>query len=186
MHSPLGQSLFVLPRIEAGIGGHQPRQPAQPPLVFFQCFLTGHQVVLARTLGKLKGIDPRAGGVTAGKALISFDEESSWSYGLKQSFNAAMSEQAGRVIESGLNNLLSRPESAHELAGVQVIHWFKQLLPKADDVLDFLFDPTREEHSAQRRARELLDAIRTGKRADLGSNEFYVVLLSGRRPLRIW
>jgi CRISPR-associated protein Csd1 len=153
------------------------RKHSVAPLM--RCFLTGHEVVPARTLGKLTKIDRRAGGSPMGNVLVGFDKEAFCSYGLEQSFNAAMSEEAGKTLESGLNHLLRHLESSHQLAGARVVHWFKQNVPVADDILSFLFDPVRQELSAQQRARELLDAIRTGKRADLGDNEYYVLLLSG-------
>lgn len=128
------------------------------------------------------------GGHTAGDALICFDKAAFGSYALPQSTNAAISEAEAWALRAALNELLAK--RGHRLCGMKVIHWFSRRVDPEDDVLSWLeVPPEQQELHAQARAAELLDAIRTGKRADLADNHYYALTLSGmagRVMVRDW
>nr|MBC8517605.1 type I-C CRISPR-associated protein Cas8c/Csd1 [Euryarchaeota archaeon] len=73
---------------------------------------------------KIKGLSG-VGGRGTGDSLISFDKESFCSYGLKQSRNAPIEEEAVSAYVSGLNHLLSRGK---RVASTKVIHWYSKNL----------------------------------------------------------
>jgi CRISPR-associated protein Csd1 len=151
------------------------------------CFVTGALALAAATHPKIEGLAD-VGGQPSGSPLIGFDKESFASYGLEQSANAAVSEEAAAAYRSALNDLIRN--HATRLAGAKVVHWFKGPLPLKDDPLSWLEESSeQEELSAQKQARDLLNAIRTGQRADLADNVYYALALSGsggRVMVRDW
>lgn len=151
------------------------------------CFLTGESVVPAMTHEKIRGL-AGVGGLGPGDALICFDKDSFTSYGLEQSANAAMSTAAAKGYREALNHLIQ--EHSRPLAGARVVHWFKDRIPHEDDILSWLSEPPEQaERSAQRIAKELLEAIAAGRRPDLARNRFFALTLSGaagRVMVRDW
>jgi CRISPR-associated protein Csd1 len=123
-----------------------------------------------------------------GSPLIGYDKEAFLSYGLKQSANGAVSEEAACAYRAALNCLLE--EHSQQLAGAKVAHWFSHSVPPAEDPLAWLAcDEDVQELSAQRRAAEMLRCIRSGERPDLLSNHYYALTLSGasgRVMVRDW
>lgn len=145
-------------------------------------FVSGQVVSPART-------HPKISGRGTGNALVSFDKGAFASYGLEKSANAALSEVEAFAYRDAFERLLD--ETGQRLAGAEVIHWFKgRAPPKEDDPLAWLVEPPKQqEGQAQRRARELLSAIRQGKRPDLGGNLFYALMFSrveARIMVRDW
>jgi len=152
------------------------------------CLATGQLVTPARTHPKVKGL---AGveGATSGDVLIGCDKDAFCSYGLKQSANAAVSEEAAAAYTASLNELVRRGET---LAGTMVVHWFKEKLrnEKEDDPLPFLTQlPEIAELDARERARRLLRSLQNGERPGLAGNRYYIMVMSGARGrimLRDW
>lgn len=148
------------------------------------CLLTGELAEPLRVQPKITGLAD-VGGLPMGDALVSFDKDSFPSFGFEQGQNAPMSEAAFTLCRSALNDLIAH--SSRRLQGVRVVHWFKETLPPEDDLFAHLADPgsdeddvlTTSERSAHRRAQALLAAIQSGERADLGSNRYHVLTLSG-------
>jgi CRISPR-associated protein Csd1 len=151
------------------------------------CFVTGAVALPAATHPKIEGLAD-VGGQPSGGSLIGFDKESFASYGLEQSANAAVSEEAAAAYRSALNDLIRN--HATRLAGAKVVHWFKGPLALRDDPLAWLEESAeQQELSAQKQARDLLNAIRSGQRADLAENIYYALTLSGsggRVMVRDW
>jgi CRISPR-associated protein Csd1 len=151
------------------------------------CLLTGEAVKPVSTHPKIKGL-AGVGGLGTGDVIVGFDKQAFGSYGLEQSLNAAMSETAARQYADGLNDLIDK--HSRKLAGALVAHWFKEQIKTEDDPLAFLYEPPdMAEASAQIKARELLDAIRAGRRPDLGNNRYFALTLSGasgRVMVRDW
>ncbi len=152
-----------------------------------RCMVTGELVDPIRTHPKIKGLT-RYGGLAMGDALVSFDKDAFGSYGLAQSRNAAVSEQAASAYVAALNHLIR--EHGQDLTGIRVVHWFKDKVVEEDDVLPWLDEGAeRQELNAQERARTLLSSVRSGRRADLMGNRFYAMGLSGsggRVMVRDW
>jgi len=128
------------------------------------------------------------GGLPTGDVLIGFDKEAFRSYGLEQSANAAVSEQAAAAYRAALNHLIK--QHSQRLAGAKVIHWFKEKVEPENDPLPWFEEGQGEsELQAQDRARRLLQSIRTGDHVELGGNRFYALVLSGasgRIMVRDW
>lgn len=152
-----------------------------------RCLVTGEVVQPCRTHPKIKGLSD-VGGLATGDVLASYKQDSFCSYGLEQSANAAVSEDAAFAYRAALNHLIR--EHGERLAAAKVVHWFKKRIPAEDDPLSWVSQSTQQhELAAQERARELLDAIRSGKRPDLGDNFYYALTLSansGRVVVRDW
>jgi CRISPR-associated protein Csd1 len=152
-----------------------------------RCFITGQSVEASPTHLKIEGLAD-VGGLPTGDVLVGFDKDAFCSYGLSQSANAAVSEEAMCAYRAALNELIK--SHGQRLAGAKVVHWFKAEVPHGEDVLAWLEEPPeQQERNAQQLARELLESIQSGKRADLLDNYFYALNLSGaagRVMVRDW
>jgi len=141
-----------------------------------RCFVGGELAEPVLTHSKIEGL-ASVGGRPSGDALICFDKEAFQSYGLEQSANAAVSEEAASAYRAALNHLIRH--RSRNLAGTKVVHWFKCQVPVEDDPLPWLEEGGDEEESAQHLAEKLLTTIRNGERPDLAANHFYALTLSG-------
>lgn len=164
----------------------KPKGEEDTPLAL--CLATGELVEPVSTHPKIAGLSD-VGGLAMGDALASFKQDSFRSYGLVQSANAAVSEQAAAEYRAALNHLIR--EHGRRLAGAKVVPWFQRQVGAEENPFSFLIDPdpAAQEASAMARARGLLDAIRSGKRHDLLNNHYYALTLSGasgRVMVRDW
>jgi len=152
-----------------------------------RCLISGKLAEPEGTHPKIKGLAD-VGGRGSGDALISFDKDAFTSYGLKQSANAAISEETAYAYSAALNELIR--EHSRRIAGTKVVHWFKEKIEAEDNPLFWLEEGTQaQELDAQHKAKELLSSIEAGKRPDLGDNYYYGLTLSGasgRVMVRDW
>ena len=152
-----------------------------------RCIVSGEMIKPLATHPKIEGLSD-VGGHPAKDVLIGFDKDAFCSYGLEQSANAAVSEEAASAYTGALNILIR--EHGQRLAGMKVIHWFKKKVKREDDPLAWLDQGAdREEINAQKRAGDLLKSIRSGEKTDLFDNHFYALTLSGasgRIMVRDW
>ena len=152
-----------------------------------RCLATGSLVKPVKTHPKIEHLSD-VGGISSGDVLIGFDKESFCSYGLSQSENAAIGEQAVASYRTALNHLIKT--TGQRVAGTKVVHWFKKRLPVDDDPLNFLTDPPEiEEMSASESLNRLLKSVKEGTRTDFLRNHYYAMILSGasgRIMLRDW
>jgi len=157
------------------------------PANLMRCLVTGELSIPALTHSKITGL-AGIGGQASGDVLVGFDKEAFCSYGLSQSTNAAVSEQAMNAYCAGLNELIKNHGT--NLAGTRVVHWFKHKVEKDEDPLILLLNPPEQQDNiAQSLAVRMLDSIRTGERPDLAENEYYALILSGaggRVMVRDW
>jgi CRISPR-associated protein Csd1 len=153
------------------------------------CFLSGTAGAPLSTHPKITGLSS-VGGLSMGDVLIGFDKSAFTSYGLDKSANAAMSEDAAQQYSAALNDLIAN--RSYKLANTLVAYWYRDSIPPDDDLMALLMgmeDDEQAEASASITARQLLDAIRGGKRSDLGDNRFFALTLSGaagRVMIRDW
>jgi CRISPR-associated protein Csd1 len=166
-------------------GGSVRQQPkGQRKMV---CLATGEIVEPMDTHPKIKGL-VGVGGQGMGDVLVGMDKDAFTSYFLEQSANAAVSREAAYRYRAALNDLIRR--NSRKLAGALVVHWFKEKVRIAEDPLAWLEEPpAAEEGCASKVARDLLDSIAAGRRADLGINRYYALTLSGmsgRVMVRDW
>ncbi|EXJ15092.1 type I-C CRISPR-associated protein Cas8c/Csd1 [Imhoffiella purpurea] len=171
------------PSKERGSG----RRPS--PASAMRCLLTGKTVTPLPTHPKIAGLSG-VGGLAMGDVLVGFDKSSFGSFGLDQSANAAMGEEAVQRYVDGLNHLIRH--HGRKLANTIVAHWYKDSIAPAEDPLAFLMGMETEEQTeaaALGAVRRLLDAIHSGERPDLGDNRYYALTLSGaagRVMVRDW
>ena len=136
---------------------------------------------------KIRGLAD-VGGNTSGDALLSYKQESFCSFGFKQSANAAVSEEEASLYRAALDDLLRH--HSERLVNAKVAYWFKERIEEGDDPFAFLrLGGETEELNAQQSARNLLQAIQTGKRPELLTNRYYALTLSGaagRIVVRDW
>lgn len=153
------------------------------------CLLAGKPVKPLATHPKITGLSG-VGGLAMGDVMVGFDKDAFGSYGLKQSANAAMGEEAVQKYVDGLNDLIRN--HTRKIANTLVAHWYKDTIPLEDDPLVFLMGKeTKEQTEAAAHAavRRLLDAIRAGQRTELENNRFYALTVSGaagRVMVRDW
>jgi CRISPR-associated protein Csd1 len=153
------------------------------------CFLTGELEQPLATHPKITGLSS-VGGLSMGDVMIGFDKAAFGSYGLEQSANAAIGATAVQQYVDGLNDLVRNHSS--KLANALVVHWFKEQVALEEDPLGWLSGIESEDTtkaSAHIAARNMLDAIRSGKRADLSNNYYYAMTISGasgRVMVRDW
>jgi CRISPR-associated protein Csd1 len=153
------------------------------------CFLTGAADAPLATHPKITGLSG-VGGLSMGDVLVGFDKSAFSSFGLDKSANAAMTGEAAQQYSAALNDLIAN--QSHKLASTLVAYWYRERIRPDDDLLALLMSMEGEEQAeatASGAARRLLDAIRSGKRGDLGQNRFYALTLSGaagRVMIRDW
>jgi len=153
------------------------------------CFLTGIAGAPLATHPKITGLSG-VGGLSMGDVLVGFDKSAFTSYGLDKSANAAMTEDAAQQYSAALNDLIAN--RSYRLANTLVAYWYRDSIPPDDDLMALLMGMEDEEQAEARAsitARRLLDAIRVGKRTDLGDNRFFALTLSGaggRVMIRDW
>lgn len=153
------------------------------------CLLTGAETEPLATHPPIKRLSS-VGGLSMGDVLIGFDKSAFRSFGLEKSANAAMSAEAAQHYSAALNDLITN--RSYKLANTLVAYWYRDSIPPDDDLMALLMgmeDDEQTEASASIAARRLLDAIRSGKRADLGNNRFFALTLSGaagRVMIRDW
>ncbi|MCG3125526.1 MAG: hypothetical protein CHACPFDD_00350 [Phycisphaerae bacterium] len=177
-------------------------EPAEPT----PCLLTGELLEPARTHPKIKGLGGVGGKVET--TLIGFNQDAFCSYGLEQSRNAAVGKEPAEQYAAALNDLIEHRSVT--LAGTKVIYWFigrkhevspeedpVQLLLRGAGVTSSRDDDEQHGSTTDRRgetqalhlARDLLEAIRTGQRADLATLRFNAMTMSGnsaRVVVRDW
>lgn len=155
-----------------------------------RCFMSGKMTEPLKTHSKVKNLTS-VGGQPSGCVLIGFDKDAFTSYGLAQSENAAISEEAAAVYVNALNDLIQKADKP--IAGTLMIYWYKEEVAAEEDPLNWikgvLGGSEEEEMEALQRARRLVTGIAEGKRPELGTNTFYAVVISatgGRVMLRSW
>lgn len=163
----------------------EPDKKGNPALM--RCYVTGDFVTPLKTHPKIEGL-AGVGGQPSGDALIGFDKEAYRSYGLEQSTNAAVSEEAGSAYRAGLNELIKN--HSQRLVNARVVHWFKEKVVSTEDPLEWLVEPPEQaELNARHAAEKLLESVKTGERSDLSGNYYYALTISGaggRVMVRDW
>ncbi|MEW6236846.1 MAG: type I-C CRISPR-associated protein Cas8c/Csd1 [Candidatus Omnitrophota bacterium] len=149
--------------------------------------LSGQSVEPLTSNPTIKGLSS-VGGLATGDRLISFDKDAFCSYGLQQGSNCAVSEAEAFQYRNSLNGLIQN--HGQRIGEAFVVPWFKTHIPEEENPFQILIDPgENEEQIAQKKAKELLQAIHTGKRTDLSNNVYYALTLSGaagRVMVRDW
>ncbi len=111
-----------------------------------RCLITGEVTEPLDTVPKVNGLQ-RVGGHSAGEALFCFDKSAFRSYGLKQSANAPVSEEAFVVVKDALDDLLAGAPAMYRrdrsrsfnpfapvFAGMKFVHWYDSEIEPEYDV----------------------------------------------------
>ncbi|HBK03810.1 MAG TPA: hypothetical protein DDY87_05435 [Clostridiales bacterium] len=111
----------------------------------FPCLITGQPTVPLATLPVVNGLQV-VGGHSRGEALFCFDKAAFQSYGLKQSANAPVSEEAFAVVKEAMNDLLAGSPAMYNrektrnwnpaapiYAGMKFLHWYDFSLSMEED-----------------------------------------------------
>ncbi len=112
-----------------------------------RCLITGEPTNPLLTLPMLSGLQT-VGGQASGDALFCFDKASFRSYGLKQSENAPVSEEAFAVVKAALDDLLKGSPAMYKrdknrdfnptapiFAGMKFVHWYDAPIEPEDDLV---------------------------------------------------
>ena len=112
-----------------------------------RCLITGQPTAPLATLPVISGLQV-VGGHSRGEALFCFDKSAFQSYGLKQSANAPVSEEAFAVVKEAMNDLLDGAPAMYDrdknrdfnptapiYAGMKFLHWYDFALNPEDDLL---------------------------------------------------
>ncbi|MGI6225369.1 MAG: type I-C CRISPR-associated protein Cas8c/Csd1 [Peptococcales bacterium] len=152
------------------------------------CLLDGSKVTPMLSHSKVSGLNI-VGGQQTGTAFVSFDKEAFQSFGLKQSQNAACSEEAVAIYRTALDNLIKN--APRPLAGALYLHWYKESIPLECDLLKD-WDEKEDNISirnAIENANRLIKAANEGIHPQLLNNRYYILVLSGaggRIMVRDW
>ncbi|WP_161984444.1 type I-C CRISPR-associated protein Cas8c/Csd1 [Mariprofundus erugo] len=152
------------------------------------CLLSGEISVPVQAHQKVSGL--KVVGGRGQDIVVGCDKNAFTSFGLQKSENGAMSEVMANAYTKGLDELIAN--HSRTMAGTKVAHWFKEHVVPEDDPLEWLNGLESDESTraaARIAARNMLEAIRSGKRADLGGNHFYALTISGasgRVMVRDW
>ncbi|MBP1148867.1 MULTISPECIES: type I-C CRISPR-associated protein Cas8c/Csd1 [Methylocaldum] len=145
-----------------------------------RCLVTGELIEPAPTHPKISGL-ASVGGLPAGDVLVGFDKAAFQSYGLDQSANAAMSEEIATAYTETLKQLIAK--KSVKLANTLAVYWYTETpeLPDEENPLSWITEaPELTAAGAEALARDLLEAIREGKRPDLANNRYVALMLSGQ------
>lgn len=153
------------------------------------CLVTGELIEPLPTHPKIGGLGA-VGGLAIGSSLISFDKGAFASYGLEQSANAPVSEEAATLYSTGLNRII---REGKRLVSMIVGYWYSGPVSPESDLIASFFEGEGEDDAeaagAKIQARKLLHAIESGERADLRGYRYYVLVVSGaagRVMVREW
>lgn len=121
-----------------------------------RCLITGEITSPLATVPPVSGLQT-VGGNASGTPLFCFDKNAFQSYGLKQSANAPVSEEAFVVVKNALNDLLNGAPAMYNrekrrnfnptapvFAGMKFIHWYDEKINPEDDSLAETFDTFEE------------------------------------------
>lgn len=145
-----------------------------------QCVVCGQErAVLDRLQGNIKGVP---GGQTTGTAIISANNDSFESYGLKASLIAPTCADCAERFTKALNTLLRDATHRVNMGGSAFVFWTRE--PVEEDFLSPVFAPNPEQ------VRLLLDSLYSSKRVlKIDPTAFYATVLSGsgaRVVVRDW
>lgn len=170
------------------------------------CLITGEIAPALDTVPKVSGLRV-VGGHTSGDAFLCFDKDAFQSYGLRQSLNAPVSEEAMAAVNAALTKLIA---DAGVIGGAKIVHWYSSEVQEEDDILPPLlgfmqWDDTDDsassgeqdakvrraelENKAMQKAQSLCTSIQKGEMPELGNARYYVMPLSGaggRMMVRGW
>ncbi|MEG1425907.1 MAG: type I-C CRISPR-associated protein Cas8c/Csd1 [Gordonibacter sp.] len=105
--------------------------------VIGQCGVTGEQTHLARLFPQVSGV---AGAQSSGASLVSFNFDSSESYGKKQAYNASLSEDVAFGAGAALKHLMNDNAHRCRIGDTTVVFWSDRPAYKENEIMRFVMD----------------------------------------------
>lgn len=171
---------------------------ATDPAPSGQCLVTGDVSPIARLHPKIKGV---SGAQPSGATIAGFNDDAYCSYGLSQSFNAPVSEDAAHRYTNALNALLDGPRrDKHRVVvgGTTVAFWTDRPSVTEDVFAIFLGegsspaeDAASQDPVLRAKLEAFLAALRSGKdvhgdvAVDPPGTGYFIVGLGAPTPARI-
>ena len=169
-----------------------------------RCLITGELTTPLATLPVVSGLQV-VGGHSRGEALFCFDKSAFQSYGLKQSANAPVSEEAFAVVKEAVNDLLAGAPAMYNreknrdfnptapiYAGMKFLHWYDFSLDPEDDLIYNSFQADDEEEPEESKelhrqaelerrdkADAVVNAVFSGGAPKRLRGEYHILLISG-------
>lgn len=158
-----------------------------------RCLITGNLSQPMATVPKVSGLS-QVGGRASGDAFLCFDKDAFQSYGLKQSANAAVSEEAMTAVNAALGKLIQK---AKILGGTKMVHWYSDRIEPEEDLFDLSLgeslriepnspdpdeeqtDPKEKERTALQTAQNLVQSLEKGYVPTRPDLRYYIMPLSG-------
>jgi len=153
-----------------------------------QCLLSGAEDIdLQQLHAQFKGI---SGGQSSGKSLVSFNIESSESYGKVQSFNAPVSIQSEFKSSTALKSLIHSEKQHLYIGETYTVFWTERESP-IEGMFGMMLDTKDSEISDNAELRQALESVREGKPLAGIDQEikFFILGLSpnaARLAVRFW
>ncbi len=153
-----------------------------------QCLLCGAEATDIQQLhAQFKGI---SGGQSSGKSLVSFNIDSSESYGKIQSFNAPVSIQSEFKSSTALKSLIHSEKQHLYIGETYTVFWTERDSP-IEGMFGMMLNSKDSDVSDNAELRQVLESVREGKQLAGIDKEikFYILGLSpnaARLAVRFW
>ncbi len=154
-----------------------------------RCSISGKIDKTARTHEKIKGV---IGATSSGAGLISFNTESSESYGLKQSYNSGIGEKTAFKYTTALNYLLRLKKNRMFVQNITVVFWSDNKI--GEDIFNFGFNNNNNNNNNNNdiidiKTKKMLQNIKNGI-FSINNNENVYILgiipFVGRISVNLW
>lgn len=131
------------------------------------CAVSGKKLPISRTHDKIKGI---IGGQASGTVLVGLKYDAFWSYGVEQSYNSYISEEAMRKYTAAMNLLLSDKNHRMVIDETTIFYWAantrknEECCSMFDQCFNGSLDPDKmNEKQTDTMLRDTFDLARKGK-----------------------
>lgn len=123
------------------------------------CLVTGNEDIIARLHPSIKSV---RGAQSSGASLVSFNEDSSCSYGWEQGENAPTGEYAAFAYGTALNHLLADRDHVYQMGSTTVLYWAEGAESAYPDVFGALAMDA-ESHYSDKDLQGMLHALANGE-----------------------
>lgn len=171
-----------------------------------QCLISGEIEQISRIHQNISGV---RGAQSAGAFLVSFNDDSFYSYGKTQSYNSPISESAMFKYTTALNYLLASQRNKISIGDTTIVFWAETNEKSCEEIAKFFFYPQESTGSSKgekadsqvpdisrmKQIEDILTKVRNGKKInqdDVGTDpesNFYLLGLApnnARLAVRFW
>lgn len=190
--SPMERSQLYLPWWEEFRKQFAPKQEGDLP----RCLITGQLAPPLKTVPSVPGIITVVDKDEYAHRFLCFDKGAFQSYGLKQSANAPVSEEAMTAVNAALTQLITE---APVLGNAKIVHWYSCEIPSEEDPISLTLgaeidieeseDDGMAKNLAMGGVSQLLTSVPKGVRPEALNAKYYILPLSAcksRMMVRGW